>query len=186
MYAEMFLSLALGVGLAAACGFRVFLPLFMISLLTHFDIGGLGLNEDLLWMGGLPAMVAFGVATLLELFAYYLPVVDHALDAIAVPLATLAGTLVVAGTLVDLPPLLHWSLALIAGGGVAGLVKGAAAGTRVASTATTAGLGNPVVATVETASSILFTFLSWFLPVLGLTLVLVLLWGLYRLVFKRK
>lgn len=181
---DILLSMALGLGLAAATGLRVFLPLFLASVLAHFDVGGIGLRESMTWLSSWPAMIALGVATVVELVAYYVPVLDHFLDAIAVPLSTVAGTLVAMSAFVDLPPMLGWGLAIIAGGGIAGLVSAGTATTRLASTGTTGGLGNPVVATAETFGSLLLSLLAWFLPLLGLILVVLLLYGVVRL-FKR-
>lgn len=179
--AHYFLPVLLGISLAAACGLRVFLPLFITSLLTHFDVGGVGLREGFDWMGEWPALIAFGIATVLELLAYSVPFLDHLLDTIAVPLATVAGTLVAASTFVDLPPLFTWSLALIAGGGVAGLISAGTATTRVASTTTTAGLGNPLLAMAETGGSLVLSVLAWFLPVVAAVLVIAVLWVVRRL-----
>lgn len=179
--AHYFLPVLLGISLAAACGLRVFLPLFITSLLTHFDVGGVGLREGFDWMGEWPALIAFGIATMLELLAYSVPFLDHLLDTIAVPLATVAGTLVAASTFVDLPPLFTWSLALIAGGGVAGLISAGTATTRVASTTTTAGLGNPLLAMAETGGSLVLSVLAWFLPVVAAVLVIAVLWVVRRL-----
>jgi len=175
------LPILLGISLAAACGLRVFLPLFITGLLTHFDVGGVGLRDGFGWMGEWPALIAFGVATVLELLAYSVPFLDHLLDTIAVPLATVAGTLVAASTFVDLPPLFTWSLALIAGGGVAGLISAGTATTRVASTTATAGLGNPLLALAETVGSLLLSVLAWFLPVVAAVLVITVLWVVRRL-----
>ncbi len=175
------LPILIGISLAAACGLRVFLPLFITGLLTHFDVGGVGLRDGFGWMGEWPALIAFGVATVLELLAYSVPFLDHLLDTIAVPLATVAGTLVAASTFVDLPPLFTWSLALIAGGGVAGLISAGTATTRVASTTATAGLGNPLLALAETVGSLLLSVLAWFLPVVAAGLVITVLWVVRRL-----
>lgn len=180
------LSIALGIGLAAACGLRVFLPLFFTSVLAHFDVGGVGLREGFGWMAEWQAMIALGVATVAELLAYYIPMVDHALDAVAVPLSTIAGTLVAMSTFVDLSPMLSWGLALIAGGGVAGLISAGTAATRLASTVKTAGLGNPVVATVETGGAIGLSLLAWFVPVLALVAVLALMFMVLRWLGRRR
>ncbi|MCC7502922.1 MAG: DUF4126 domain-containing protein [Flavobacteriales bacterium] len=178
--AHYILPILLGISLAAACGLRVFLPLFITSLLTHFDLGGVGLREGFGWMGEWPALIAFGVATVLELLAYSVPFLDHLLDSLAVPMASIAGTLVAASAFVDTPPLFTWSLALIAGGGVAGLISAGTAATRVASTTTTAGLGNPLFALLETGGSLLLSVLAWFLPVVAALLVIATLWLVWR------
>ena len=175
------LPILLGISLAAACGLRVFMPLFITGLLTHFDAGGVVMRDGFGWMGEWPALLAFGVATVLELLAYSVPFLDHLLDTIAVPLATVAGTVVAASSFVDLSPLFTWSLAFIAGGGIAGLISAGTATTRVASTAATAGLGNPLLALAETGGSLLLSLLAWFLPFVAALLVIATLWLVWRL-----
>ena len=182
----MLLSIGLGIGLAAACGLRVFLPLFIASLLAHFDLGDVGLRTGFGWLAEWPAMIALGVATVAELLAYYIPLVDHALDAVAVPLSTMAGTVVAMSSFVDLPPMLAWGLALIAGGGVAGLISAGTAATRLASTVKTGGLGTPVVATAETGGAIALSVIAWFLPFVALVLVLALVVVVVRWLLARK
>lgn len=164
---EILLSIILGIGLAAACGFRVFLPLFIVSLLSKMGAGSFGLGASFEWIGSTPALLAFGIATLMELTAYFIPFVDNLLDTIAVPLAAAAGTLISMSTMVEMDPLLTWSIALIAGGGIAGLIKGTNATARGVSSVTTAGMANPVIATAETGASLAMTILAWFLPLLG-------------------
>ena len=183
---NMLLSIGLGIGLAAACGLRVFLPLFIASLLAHFDLGDVGLRTGFGWLAEWPAMIALGVATVAELLAYYIPLVDHALDAVAVPLSTMAGTVVAMSSFVDVPPMLAWGLALIAGGGVAGLISAGTAATRLASTVKTGGLGNPVVATAETGGAIALSVIAWFLPFVALVLVLALVVVVVRWLLARK
>ncbi|MEZ4760811.1 MAG: DUF4126 domain-containing protein [Flavobacteriales bacterium] len=177
---DWLISIALGVGLAAATGFRVFLPLFVVSLLAHLGLAGFAVNEDFAWLGSLPAVIAFGAATLVEVLAYAFPFVDNLLDTLAVPLAAAAGTLIALGTMVDLPPLVLWSVALIAGGGMAGAIKGGAAATRLASSVKTAGMGNPIVAVLETGMSVLLTVIALVLPLLALVIVATLAWQLVR------
>lgn len=180
MNSEILLSIALAIGLAAACGFRVFLPLFAVSLMSYLDFGTFGLADHFEWIGSLPALIAFGGASLLELAGYYVPYVDNLLDTIAVPLAAAAGTIISMSTLVDLDPLAQWSIALIAGGGLAGLIKGTGAATRAASTATTGGIGNPVVSTVETGASIGMILLAVFVPIMALIAIVLIIYLLYR------
>jgi len=169
---ETLLSLALGIGLAAACGFRVFLPLLGLSLAARSD--WLTLSPELSWIGGTPALVALGTATALEILAYYIPAVDHVLDAVATPAAVLAGAIASAAVLPDLPPHLRWGIAIIAGGGVAGIVQGATVLTRLKSLAFTGGLGNPIVATLELMGALVVTLLALFLPLLALAFVVLL------------
>ena len=151
MSGETILSIFLGIGLASSAGFRVFLPLFALSLAAHNGLWEL--NQSWQWMGSLTAVITFGVATLVELFAYFIPWLDNLLDSLAIPLAGLAGTALMVSTVAGLDPVFTWTLALIAGGGTATAIKGAAAGGRMASTLSTGGLANPVVATVETGTA---------------------------------
>ena len=169
---QTLLSAALGIGLAAACGFRVFLPLLGLSLAARAD--WVPLSPELAWIGGTPALIALATATLLEILAYYIPAVDHLLDAVATPAAVLAGAIASAAVLPDLPPHLRWGIAIIAGGGVAGLVQGATVVTRLKSLAFTGGLGNPIVATLELMGAFVVTLLALFLPLLALALVVLL------------
>ncbi|MBW7871698.1 MAG: DUF4126 domain-containing protein, partial [Flavobacteriia bacterium] len=108
------MSFCLGIGLAASAGFRVFIPLFALSLAAYFGNSFLTLNESWQWIGSAPAMITFGVATLIEVLAYYIPFIDNFLDTISVPLAAVAGTLLMAATLTDMNQVAVWSLAVIA------------------------------------------------------------------------
>ncbi|MDP2225907.1 MAG: DUF4126 domain-containing protein [Moraxellaceae bacterium] len=165
------MALVIGIGLAAAAGLRVFLPLFGLSLGAM--LGGLPLSAELAWLARPETAIALGAATLLEVGAYYLPLIDHLLDTMAAPAAIIAGTLATAAVLAGVDdPGLKWALALIAGGGTAGLVQAGSMLTRVASTATTGGLGNPVVATGEWLGSLLLTLMALVVPFLAVALLL--------------
>jgi hypothetical protein len=163
------ISVAIGLGLAAACGFRVFTPLLIAGAAAHW--GQLPLAGGFDWLGSGPALIAFGTATVLEIGAYYIPWLDHALDVAATPAAVLAGMVAAASVVTDLPPLIKWTVSIIGGGGVAGLIQGVSVLFRLKSTALTGGLGNPVVATVEAAGSILTSVLAIVLPLVGLAIV---------------
>jgi hypothetical protein len=133
--------------------------------------GYITLSHGFEWIGSWPATIAFGVAMVIEVIAYYIPWVDNLLDTIATPAAVVAGTITTASMAGDMAPLLRWPLALIAGGGVAGLIQGATVLTRGASSATTAGFGNPLVSTGELLASIAGTIVSIILPALAIVLV---------------
>jgi hypothetical protein len=167
---EGLISVAIGLGLAAACGFRVFTPLLIAGLAAHW--GRLPLAGGFEWLGTTPALLAFGTATLLEIGAYYIPWVDHALDLLATPAAVLAGMVAAASVVTDLPPLLKWTVTIIGGGGAAGAMQAATVLLRLKSTALTGGLANPVVATVELMGSVITAVLAIVLPVLAVALAL--------------
>ncbi len=157
------LGICLGIGLSAACGFRVFVPLLVMNLASLS--GHLHLAHGVEWIGSHPATIAFSVATALEIGGYYIPWVDHLLDTVATPVAVIAGTLVTASVVTDMSPFLKWTLAAIAGGGAAGLVQGGTVLVRGASTATTGGFGNPVVATLELLGALMTSLLALVAPI---------------------
>lgn len=184
MTMETILSVFLGIGLAASVGFRVFLPLFALSLATYF--GKWDLNDSWLWIGSSTAVITLGIATLVEIAAYYIPLIDNLLDSIAIPLATIAGTAVMVSTVVDLSPVVTWALAIIAGGGTAAVVKSSASATRLGSTVSTAGMGNPLISTVETGTSIVMSIISIFLPIVAIILVIFIFYIVFKLYKKLK
>jgi len=179
---ETAVSIALGIGLAAAVGFRVFLPLLIASVAAY--TGHLHLDESFSWLGTLTAIVMLSVAALVEVLAYYIPAVDNLLDSITTPLALVAGTVVSAAVIADMPPLIKWSTAIIAGGGVAAITQGVTTLVRAKSTAFTAGLGNPVVSTVEMFAAVVIALLALIAPLAALALVVAVCWLTVRLVRK--
>lgn len=180
------LSILIGLGLAAACGFRVFVPLLVVSLASRAEVGHLLLGDNFAWIGSTPALIAFAVATVLEIAGYYIPWVDNLLDAVATPTAIVAGILVMASVMTDVSPLLKWTLAVIAGGGTTAVFQGVTAMVRHISSFTTGGLGNPVVATAEAGGSALLAVLAITLPIVAFVLVILLLYlGIKKLLFRR-
>jgi hypothetical protein len=168
-----FAGIALGIGLAAATGFRVFLPLLVAGLAAHF--GHLPLSEHFAWLASTPALLMLGTAAAAETLAYYVPGVDHALDVIASPAALIAGIVASAAVMTDLPPGILWPVAIIGGGGIATLTKGGTALVRAKAGLMTGGLANPVVSTAETVGATGLALFAIVLPVLALALVVVLL-----------
>jgi hypothetical protein len=182
MSGETMISVFLGIGLAASAGFRVFVPLFALSLASYAGLWEL--NENWEWLGSLPAVIITGVATLSEVFGYFIPWVDNLLDSMAIPLAALAGTAVMVSTLTGMDPVITWTLAIIAGGGTATAIKGAAAGTRLTSSVSTGGLANPAVSAVETAAASAISLASILAPVLAAVLVIIVLAFVFRIYRK--
>jgi Domain of unknown function (DUF4126) len=171
---DLVLSIALGIGLAAAVGFRVFLPMLVMSVAAYS--GHLTLSNGFAWLATPPALVMLSVAALLEMLAYYIPGVDNLLDTIATPAALIAGTVVSAAVMTDVPPIVKWTTAVIAGGGAAGLTQGLTSLLRAKSTLTTAGLGNHLVATGEIGAALALSLLSLAAPLLAVALVALLCW----------
>lgn len=181
---ETLLSVCLGLGLSAACGFRVFVPLLVLSggaRLGYVELGG-----SFEWLGSRAALIVFAVATGLEIAAYYVPWIDNLLDSIASPVAVVAGVVTTASVVTGMDPLLKWTLAVIAGGGLAGAVQAVTATGRLASTVTTGGLANPLVSTVEAAGAVGLALLALLLPLVALASVLLLLTFVWARLRRRR
>ncbi len=159
------LSAFIGIGLAAASGFRVFMPMFAVSLASYMHWINMPTNFE--WLSGLPTLITTGIAMIVEIAAYYIPVVDNILDSFNVPLAAVAGTILFASQYTGMDTFPQWALALIAGGGTAATISSGFAGTRAASTATTGGIGNSVVATTETTGAGLLSIGAFAFPVIA-------------------
>jgi hypothetical protein len=177
---DIAVSIALGVALAAAAGLRVFLPLLVTSVASY--TGHLQLSDSFEWLGTLPALITLAIAAGAETLGYYIPVVDNLLDTITTPAALVAGTLLSAAVLTDLPPLVKWSTAVIAGGGAAGLTQGITAMVRAKSTALTGGLGNPIVATAETGGALVVSGMAIIAPLVALAALVIFCWLAVRIV----
>ena len=180
---ETVLSVCLGIGLAAACGFRIFIPFLIMSVASragHLDLAG-----SFEWIASDAALAAFGVAAVLEIGAYFIPWLDNLLDSIATPTAIVAGILAAAATIEGTSPLVAWTLAVIGGGGISGLIQTSTTLLRGASSLMTAGLGNPVISTAEAGGAFTLAALAVTIPALAAFLVLtVVLVGATRTVRK--
>lgn len=143
----------------------MFVPLLLTGLAAR--LGYIRLTSGMAWLDSDPALVALATATVLEIGAYYVPWLDHVLDAAATPAAITAGVIATAALTPELPPLLRWTLAIVAGGGAAGVVHAGTALVRLHSSALTLGVGNPVVATGELAGAVILSGLALLAPVLA-------------------
>jgi hypothetical protein len=171
---DLGLSIALGIGLAAATGLRLFLPMLIVSAAAY--AGYLPLSENFAWMATPAALILLGVAAIVEILAYYIPGVDNLLDTLATPAAFVAGTVISAAVITDLPPMVKWAAAIIAGGGIAGLTQSVTTLVRAKSTVMTGTLGNPAVATAELGGSLIVSLLALIAPVVTALAIIVLLW----------
>ena len=174
---EVALSIVLGIGLAAATGFRVILPMLIVSGAAYN--GHLPLGESFNWLGSPFALTMLSVAAIVEILAYYIPGVDNLLE--ATPAAFVAGTVVSAAVMTDVPPMVKWTAAVIAGGGIAGVTQGVTATLRANSTVWTGGLGNLIIATAELGGALLVSFLALAAPAAAIALVVLFLWLAIRL-----
>ncbi|MDY0187101.1 MAG: DUF4126 domain-containing protein [Syntrophus sp. (in: bacteria)] len=185
---ETLLGIAVGIGLSAACGFRVFVPLLAMNLAI---LGGhIHPSPEFAWIGTPYATLAFATATVAEIIGYYIPWFDSILDTIATPAAVIAGTVTTASMVTEISPFLKWTLAIIAGGGIAGLVQGSMVALRLKSSLSTAGAANPWIATLELVGAIIIAILALVVPIVCLGLLVLLCIALIRktgrLIFGRR
>ena len=180
---EVALSVVLGVGLAAATGFRLFLPMLIASTAAY--TGHLSLDPSFAWLATPAALTMLGVAAVVEVLAYYVPGFDNLLDTLATPAAFVAGTVVSAAVITDMPPLVKWTAAVIAGGGIAGLTQAATAMLRANSTVLTAGLGNPVIATAELGGALIVSILALVAPLAAFMMIVLFIWWAISLLRQR-
>ncbi|WP_375446342.1 DUF4126 domain-containing protein [uncultured Fibrella sp.] len=182
---DWILSACVGLGLAACCGFRVFVPMLVAALGTK--LGLIGTMPGYEFIASWPAIIGLSIATSFELGAYYIPWLDNVLDTVAMPVAIVAGTLLSTSFLHVNDEMVRWALSLMLGGGAAGLVQAGTSLLRLGSVATTGGLANPVVATGENAASLILSILTVFLPLFAFALIACLLiFVVVRLLGRRK
>ncbi len=181
---ESLIGVLVGIGLSAASGLRVFIPLLGMSAAGHYGL--IPLTESFAWLASWQAMLAFGVASVIEVGAYYIPWLDHALDAVLAPAAAAAGTILTASTLGDISPFLKWTLAIVAGGGVSSIVHAGSSAVRAAVGIPTGGLANPVVSSGEGIGAIGLTLLALFVPVLAFAIVLYMLYRGFKWLLTRR
>ena len=185
---ELFLAFSLGLGLAAASGFRVFLPPFLYGLAIRFDYTPLdipvqGASE---WMSSDVGLILLGSAMVLEILAYYIPWLDNLMDTIASPAAMISGIVMLSSTLVETDPFVQWSLSIIIGGGVSGTIQIGTVSIRALSTMTTGGIANPLISTAEAGACTVCTILAILLPLLALIFSLIALVFSVNFILNRK
>lgn len=152
MNGEILAAVALGIGLSASVGFRVFIPMLVASVAAHFNI--IPLTESFSWLGSWPAMISFGTAAVVEVLAYYIPFVDNLLDTVTTPLAVGAGTLLMTSVLPVDNELMKWIMGFVVGGGAAATMQSGSVLSRLTSSKFTAGTANPVVSTGENVAAL--------------------------------
>jgi hypothetical protein len=183
-YAIIAFGALTGIALSSAVGFRIFLPFLVTGIAIKLNL--LSVADDFYWLSSWPALAVFAAATVTEVLAYYIPVVDHALDVIGSPAAVVAGTMLTASMVVGMDEWLRWSLALIAGGGIAGSLHVGKSLVRGASTATTGGLGNPLVATAEVFGATIASILALLVPVLVVVVAVIIMIIALRALWRRR
>lgn len=179
-WTSLIIALCAGISLSAATGFRVFLPLLALAVAVRY--GGYTVNEHLAWVGSSTAFYTLLTATVVEVLAYYIPAVDNLLDTVSGPLALVAGAVITAGLLPEMPDIAQWAIGIVAGSGAAGVVQAGTTAARGVSTATTAGTGNFLLASAENVCSAVGSVLALLLPLLAIVGVVFFVWVLWRVV----
>jgi len=173
MEKEIITAVAIGIGLSASCGFRVFVPLLVAGIAAKMNI--FPVNEGFQWLSSWPAIISFGTATVAEILAYYIPFIDNLLDTITTPMAVVGGTLLLTSVIPVDNEFLKWAIGFLFGGGAAATVQGGTVLTRLASTKLTAGIGNPVLATGEHVAAFGSSVLTLIIPLIIAALILLLI-----------
>ena len=166
-------ALSAGVALAAATGLRAFLPLFVLGLAAR--LGWTAIRPAEQWLAGNLALIALGTATVLELLADKVPVIDHALDAMATIIRPAAAWLVSFGVLTPLGQEWAGALATLLAGGAFG-VHTLKAHVRVGSSITSVGVANPVLSAIEDVIAFLLTSAAIIAPIVALLFLILLVW----------
>lgn len=182
---ETIIGLCIGIGLSAACGFRVFVPLFVMSIASL--TGWFEPMKGFEWLAMPAVCISLAVATLCEVAAYYIPWVDNALDTIATPASMIAGTLAtMAVSSGEMSQFASWAAAIIVGGGTAGVVQINTVAARTVSTGTTGGIANPLLSTGELISAIVLSVLSFIVPVLVVIVVILAIIFIVRWIRRKR
>jgi len=156
-------ALALAVALAATTGLRAWMPLLLAGGLAR--LGLLELGESYRFLSSNQALVVFAAATVLEITADKIPVLDHLLDTVSTLLRPAAGSLLAASALgVVLEPLTAAVLGVVVGAPFALLPHAVKSASRTLSTTLTAGLANPALSLIEDVLTLVLFVLAVLIP----------------------
>lgn len=148
MSVDLLQSIALGISLAACAGLRAWLPFFAVGLSVR--LGVLPLGDSFRFLGSNVALAVFAVATVIEVLADKIPVVDHALDALSTFLKPAAGMVLAASVMwtVD-DPIVALALGVMVGAPASLVPHAAKATLRGVLSPITAGLAAPILSVLE-------------------------------------
>jgi hypothetical protein len=170
---EVFTSLLTSAGLGLGAGINAYATLLVFGLLSRWRPGMFD-GELAQFFSSTPILIVLGVLYALEFVADKVPAVDHVWDVIHTFIRPAAGALVALGAVSqDLPKGAIITASVIAGG--AALSSHAVkASLRAASTATTAGVANPLLSIVEDvfafANALVAILLPWLVLVMAVLL----------------
>ncbi|MCE5292887.1 MAG: DUF4126 domain-containing protein [Nocardiaceae bacterium] len=182
------LPLFLGLGLAAACGFRAFLPLLLLSAAVHFDLAGLSVNQSFAWIGSTNALIALSIAAAVELLADVIPYVDNLVSLIGNVTGPVAGAVAAGSVFASADPSTAAIAGIIVGAPTALTFSATQTGVRAVSTATTGGIANPFISVIESTLTFFMALLAILLPILIPIVLAGLLYVAWRVIrrFRRR
>ena len=158
------LCILIGVGLSCAIGFKIILPVFVLSLLSYF--GEIELNESYSWLSSKYTLVALGIAFCYETLSTLIPGLAGMQKFMAVFIAPLVAFWVSVAILPsETSEFIKWSSALICGTTSFG-VAATTSGIRASTAFVTGGANAPVSGGVEIGASLLSSILAMICPIL--------------------
>ena len=152
-------------GLSASAGLNAYIPLLVIALSARFFPQYITLSEPFDLIASTPAIVVLVVLLIIEVLADKVPAIDHLNDIIGMFVRPVAGAVLFAAS-TQTVTFLNPTVALILGFFVAGATHGVKATTRPMITASTGGVGNPVVSTLEDIAALVTTLVALLAPLL--------------------
>jgi len=191
----------LSYGLAFASGVNAYFPLLAFTVAARW-LHLYKVNPNFSFVTQTWFMIVLAILALADLFADKIPVIDHVWDAIHTVIRPLAGALVAAASdnrihvsatttyagthIMTMGINLSVTLVVVMliGAALALMTHVVKASTRVASTATTAGLLNIVLSIVEDVGVVIATLLSLFAPIV--MFVVIILFVLMFLLLARR
>jgi len=171
-------AVAFGVVLAACAGLRAFLPVFSAS--AAVQLLELEVPRYLAWLDRPETLVLFGVATAIEIIGDKIPFVDHVLDSVQVITKPALAALAATPFIHQLAPEHAVAIAIIIGAPLALGVHATKASVRVGSSATTGGIGNPILSMLEDILAFAAIAIAFVAPLLALAVLALLLFLLVR------
>jgi len=169
---QAFLSLSMAFGLSTSAGLNAYIPLLTIALVDRLTDGLIDLQGPWVWLSNWWTIGVLAVLLVIEVLADKIPAVDTANDVVQTVIRPAAGAILFAASTRAIG--LHPVLAAICGVILAGGVHAVKAGGRPVVTATTGGVGNPILSTLEDILSAVTSFIAVVAPYLvGIFILLV-------------
>ena len=178
---QAILALLTALGLSSTAGFRAYLPLLALAVGSSIDSSALPLQPNFQTLKSPPLIIILGVLTILEFVVDKIPVIDHFSDAVHTAIRPLSGAIIMAGTQNSVSDINPW-LAAGVGAVLALAFHTVKATSRPVVSATTAGVGNPIVSTIEDILTVVTSVLLIVAPIIGIILLVILVLLMARLV----